>query len=163
MENKVRKSLKTFRKNVSKHFHRLIHRKESPIEAVKGIGEDAKKLGHVFKSANLPEDKKKSRRLVEKGRKAYNRKDYTLAEEYFQKAAQADDENAWAYTYLGYALYQLGKVREAANAWTRASRIDPDSEAAEKAEKKLAYLKDREAQTVDTLQGQLAKMKDKLE
>lgn len=88
-------------------------------------------------------DRHESANLVESGRKYYNDKRYHKSERYFRKAVATDESYARAHYYLGLSLYQINMKSAAKTAWTRATEVEPESEAAEKArrklEKKLVY------------------------
>ena len=74
---------------------------------------------------------------METGRKYYNDKRYHKAERCFRKAIITDESYALAHYYHGLSLYQINRPSAAKFAWTRATEVDPDSEAAEKAQRKL--------------------------
>lgn len=52
--------------------------------------------------------------------------DWTVAEEYFARACEADDTNARAYFGWGMALLRLDRHQRAASRFKRASELDPD-------------------------------------
>lgn len=82
-------------------------------------------------------DRREAANLVESGRKYYNEKRYHKSERYFRKAVATDETYARAHYYLGLSLYQINMKSAAKSAWTRATEVDPDSEAAQKARRKL--------------------------
>jgi len=134
------RDLRTFAKNLWKRIKRTVQRRESPLEALRGIGEDAHKLRHGVKVSRRTGDQKEARRMLEKGRKAYNEKRYTEAEGHLLRALEYDERLAWAHCFLGHTAYQLNRVEEAASHWHRAVVVDPDSDAASKARQKLEGL-----------------------
>jgi len=145
-------SVRRFTHNVTTHVKRLALRRESAGEVISGVAQDVRKLRHSVNSAHLDEASSKARRYVEKGRKAYNRKDYTRAEEYFRGAIKADRLYAWSYTYLGHTLYQQGRQKEAIHAWRQAVAADAGSDAAEKAAAKLRRVENRVQESVHRLE-----------
>jgi tetratricopeptide (TPR) repeat protein len=137
MDKHLAKTAKTLLKNVGKHAKRVILGRESVRDAVGGISGDAGRLKRVAKGAKAPGDHQFAAQLVEKGRRAFNEKDYERAERHFLDALVEDPRYALAYTYLGSTYYHLQRIREAALMWTKAIEIDPHSDAASKAEQRL--------------------------
>ena len=74
---------------------------------------------------------------VEKGIAAYNTRKYNEAETLFRQAIEQDPGYSRAHCYLGNALHKLGAPEEAVIEWKKAVIVDPDSEAAAKAQAKL--------------------------
>ena len=115
-------------------------------------------LGKVRREAKhtlaTPEHREASR-LLEKGRKKYNAKDYLTARQFFQKAVDTDHEYAMAYYYLGLAKHKLNEPREALKCWERAILLDPGSKAAIKADEKLESNKKKIAKSVGQLENRL--------
>lgn len=85
--------------------------------------------------------RKESAKILEKGRKFYNQKDYTKAEELFGLAVSTDRQYALAYYYLGLARYKLDDQPGAERSWEQAMAVEPGAEAAYKAEKKLNHVR----------------------
>ena len=131
------KTAKTVLKNVGKHVKRVMLGRETIRDAFDGISSDAGRLKRVAKSSTAPGDHKRAAQLVERGRRAYNAKDFAGAEEYFQEALTEDPRYALAYTYLGSTYYQQHRLSEATMMWSKAIEVDPDSDAAAKAEQRL--------------------------
>jgi tetratricopeptide (TPR) repeat protein len=89
--------------------------------------------------------------LLEKGRKFYNDKNFAKAEECFSRAVTEDPQYALAHYYLGLARYKRDNQRGAEAAWTQAMHVEPNSQAADKAEKKLNYAKRKLRDAVNEL------------
>jgi len=104
-------------------------------------------------SPELPEvgDRRRAANLVETGRKYYNEKRYHKAERCFKKAVFSDESYALAHYYHGLALYQVNLPNAAKIAWTRATEVDPESEAAKKAHGKLTKKLVTRSKTVQDL------------
>ncbi len=137
MADKRIKTAKTFIKNVVKHGKWVITRNESMVEAVDGIRKDSKKLAKTVKTGAPSTSGKTARKLTEEARHAYNEHRYESAEELLRTAIVEDPKYALAYTFLGHTLYKQKKVEEAVRYWTKATIIDPDSDAAAKAQRKI--------------------------
>jgi tetratricopeptide (TPR) repeat protein len=140
MAAKFFKSIRTFGKNISRHASNVLRRRESARDALSGVASDMRKLGKHAANPNAAFKRKEARKLLEQGREAYNAKNDAVAEEKFREAMMADDTWALAYTYLGNALYRQGRTNEALSNWRRAVVIEPDSEGAARAQRKLQRL-----------------------
>lgn len=143
MDKHLAKNAKTLLKNVGKHAKRVFMGRESIRDAVGGVAGDIDRVKRVAKGMRAPGNHHRAAQLVEKGRKAYNEKDYERAERYFHEALVEDPRYGLAYTYLGSTFYQLQRIREATMMWTKAIEIDPSSDAAYKAEQRLRRVKAR--------------------
>ena len=88
-------------------------------------------------------DHRMAANLVETGRKYYNDRRYHKAERCFRKAVRSDESYGLAHYYQGLALYQMNMPKAASAAWKRTIEVEPDSDIAGKAlrklEKKLVY------------------------
>jgi len=133
-------SLRTFFKNMRGHTKRVLTRKESAGKALRGVSRDVRKLRHTLKRPSGSEDRQAAKRLVRRGRSAYNAANYDAAENLFRRAILEDQRYARSYTYLGHTLYQMGRFKEAAKYWEQAIQVDPHSEAAGNALQKLQHL-----------------------
>jgi tetratricopeptide (TPR) repeat protein len=140
MAGKRIKSTKTFLKNVAKHATWVVKREESIGEAIAGIRKDSRKLAKTVKSGTPSSGGKYARKLTEEARHAYNEHRYDEAEELLRSAIVEDTNYALAYTYLGHTLYKKNRVEEAIRYWTKATMVDPDSEAAQKAQRKIQVI-----------------------
>ena len=141
MDKRFAKTAKTVIKNIGIHAKRVVMRRESLRNALDGIADDTDRLKRVAKGAKAPGDHHAAAQYVEKGRRAYNEKDFNRAEEYFHKAIIEDPYYALAYTYLGSTYYQLQRLSEATGMWMKAIEIDPASDAAAKAQQRLRRVK----------------------
>ena len=94
------------------------------------------RVGTNGNGATTPQRKAAIHR-VEKGIAAYNTRRYNDAENLFRQAIEQDPGYARAHCYLGNALHKLGAPEEAVLEWKKAVIVDPDSEAAAKAQAKL--------------------------
>ena len=161
MEKKrVGAGLRTVLRNLRWHLVSLLTRRESLRAAWHGIVKDFRKLGRQLSTDEETEEEiKRAKKLVNKGRKAYNEKNYQEAEEYFRMSINEHADYVWAHTYLGHALYYQGRTREAINAWTRATRLDTSSEAAGKARQKLQYVERKQGDVVRELEERIGRGK----
>lgn len=98
---------------------------------------------------------KEATALLERGRKAYNSKNYPRAELLFRQAIDEDDSYGKAHYYLGLVMYKLHDSQGAVRAWKRASEVDPGGPMGLKAERKLNYVKGHLDRTVTELQDRL--------
>lgn len=137
MAGKRIKTTKTFVKNLAKHAKWVLKRDESISEAIEGIRNDSKKLARTVKQGAPSTSGKTARKLTEEARHAYNEHRYADAEELLRTAIVEDSKYALAYTFLGHTLYKQKKVEEAVRYWTKATVIDPESEAAKRAQRKI--------------------------
>ncbi len=154
-------SLRTILRNTRWHLASILRRQQTPRAAWRGIVKDFRKLGRQLNTDEYTEEQiKRAKHLVKKGRKAYNKKFYQEAEEYFRMALKEYPDYAWAHTYLGHALHYQGRSREAVNAWTRAARIAPDSEAASKARMKIQHIEHKEGAVVRELEDRVVRRKE---
>jgi len=92
---------------------------------------------------------------LEQGRRLYNKKDYTAAEELFRQAAHADTRYPLAHYYLGLCLYKRDKAEDALKSWQRAIDVGPGSEAAFKADKKIEYARKKMNRTIAELESRV--------
>lgn len=97
------------------------------------------------------EDHRRARAWLEKGRRAYNKKHYNSAIDAFHTAIEYDPHEALGPYFLGLAYYKQQKTNEAVAAWRRAVDADPDSEAAEKARRKIDYVQSHMTRVADEL------------
>ncbi|MBM3290341.1 MAG: hypothetical protein FJY92_09335, partial [Candidatus Hydrogenedentes bacterium] len=148
MDRHIAKTAKTLLKNVGIHVKRVIAGRESLRDAMDGISGDADRLQRVAKGARAPGDHKRAAEYVEKGRRAYNEKDFAKAEDYFHRAIIEDPRYALAYTYLGSAYYQMQRISEATGMWMKAIEIDPGSDAATRAQQRLRRVQQRKEAVV---------------
>jgi len=141
MAKKLLTGAKTFAKNVRFHAKRVVGRHESAGEALEMLRQDSKKLANMLTPPEvLPETHKHAQKLLDKGRKRFNAKDYEAAEKLFRSALAEDPGCGWACTFLGHALYHQGRHQDALAAWQRACEMDPTSDAGLKAKKKLKHV-----------------------
>ena len=88
-------------------------------------------------------DHRMAANLVEKGRKYYNDRRYRRAERCFRRAVRSDESYGLAHYYRGLSLYQMNLPKAASVAWNRTIEVEPDSDIADKAlrklERKLVY------------------------
>ena len=128
MPKNVRTTLRTYAKNLLTHLGKILRREEAASRAAGHIRKDTEKLQHALSlDAGNAKSHRKAVRLVKAGRLAYNAKEYLEAEKQFRAAAAKDHTYALAHMYVGHALYQQGKFREARAAWQRAYAVDPAS------------------------------------
>ncbi len=104
--------------------------------------------------ASPPEkgDHKEAVATLERGRKAYNAKNYPRAEEFFRQAVLADESYSKAHYYLGLSLYKQGDSQGATHAWKRATEVDPTGSMGLKAQRKLGYAKQGTSRVINELQ-----------
>ena len=101
------------------------------------------------------EDRRRARAWLEKGRRAYNKKHYTHAIDAFHTAIEYNPHDAHGHYFLGLAYYKQQKTNEAVAAWRRAVDADPDSEAAEKARRKIEYVQSHMTRVADELKRRI--------
>lgn len=135
-------SAKVFAKNLALRTHRVITRRQTLLDAVRGIVEDAQKLRRSI--VGHQGNRRDASHQVRRGRRYYNAGKYDAAEEAFRNAITLDKGYALAYTYLGHTLYRQGRIAEAVTYWERAIEAEPTSNAAGKARQKIQHVrKDR--------------------
>jgi len=107
--------------------------------------------------ASPPErgDHKEAVATLERGRKAYNARNYSRAEEFFRQAVLADESYSKAHYYLGLALYKQGDSQGATRAWKRATEVDPTGSMGLKAQRKLGYAKRGTDRVINELKERL--------
>ena len=143
MAKGVKDTVRTFLHNLGIHAKWVLTGKEKAGHALKGVTKDSRKLSQSVAGSLKGHDHDRAVVYVKQGRRAYNDRRYTVAEEEFREAIITDPSYALAHTLLGHTLYQLGRPKEAATYWERAIEIDPKSEAADKARRKLAMLENQ--------------------
>ncbi|MCP4640884.1 MAG: tetratricopeptide repeat protein [bacterium] len=146
---------KTYTKNLGKHAKRIARGRESASEALGVIAKDTRRLKDSVGAKRPTSDSKAAARQVEEGRQHYNQKRYAQAEEVLRDAILTDANSGLAYTYLGYTLYKQGRLTEAATYWNKAIEVDPNSEAAEKASRKLRVLESKKKKVNEWLDDRL--------
>ena len=156
MRKRLFRSARTYAVNYGKHLKLVFTLKESPWAALKALGRDTVKLERSV-AGKSSHSRRKATRLVEEGRVHYNYRRYDLAEESFRNALLADSRYALAHTYLGYALYKQNRAGEAVQHWEEAVAIDPHSEAADKAERKLGMIRMKNVKINTWVEEQLKK------
>ena len=92
---------------------------------------------------------------LQRGRKAYNSKNYPRAEEFFRQAIDEDGGYAKAHYYLGLTMYKLHDSEAAIRAWKRATEVDPTGPMGFKAERKINYAKGKVDRTINELEERL--------
>jgi len=100
-------------------------------------------------------DHKRASGYLERGRVYYNKKRYEKAEHYFRKSIDRDPQYALAHYYLGLALYRKDDSSAAVRAWNRAKEVEPGSDAAAKADKKLDYVKGHMVRVINDLEERI--------
>ncbi len=130
-------------KNIFIHLGRFFSGREGFGTSVGGIAHDFRKLFHTLLRKKEGEDEKRAKRYVKKGRLAYNQRRYEAAENAFREAILADAKCAIAYTFLGHTLYKMGWYREALVYWGKAVDIAPGTDAANKAQEKILFMKQK--------------------
>jgi len=148
-------TISTFAKNIGLHIKRVATRQQTPAEAWVETLKDVDKLRHAFAKVKLSESEREAEQLVDAGRQAYNVKDYEKAEAFFRQAIVADKNHCLAHTYLGYALYKMGRLTEAEGSWQRALAVAPNFQAGEKARQKLLHLEKKKKQAVNDIEERL--------
>jgi tetratricopeptide (TPR) repeat protein len=98
---------------------------------------------------------KEATALLERGRKAYNAKNYARAEIFFRQAIDEDVGYAKAHYYLGLTMYKLHDSQSAVRAWKRATEVDPTGPMGYKAERKINYVKGKVDRTINELEERL--------
>lgn len=151
------RSASTFARNVATHGKRLLFRQETLDDVVEGVSKDADKLKRAVKNAKSEGRYLEATRLTEKGRRAYNDKNFVKAEDYFRQAIVADASYPLAYTYLGSALYKQEKIRDATQYWLKAIEMAPGSDAAARAEKHLRAIKTKKDEVIAELEERFKK------
>lgn len=97
--------------------------------------------------------------ILEKGRKAYNAKNYSRAEELFRQAVLTDESYSKAHYFLGLSLYKQNDSQAAVRSWTRATEVDPTGSMGLKAARKLNYVKRGMSRTIRELESRVTKKK----
>ena len=124
-------------KHLGKHLRKLLRRKESAKDAVSGMAKDTAEYAHKVLRRAPSHDHKLATKAVQRGVKHYNDRRYIEAVQAFRQALDFDQQYARAYLYLGNALYQQGEELPARHAWKRATEVEPTSESAVSAMRKL--------------------------
>jgi tetratricopeptide (TPR) repeat protein len=160
MANKRLKTTKTYFKNLVKHTKWVITRNESVGEAIQGVRKDSKKLAKSVTTGPPTTGGKIARKMTEEARHAYNEHRYESAEELLRSAIVEDPKYALAFTYLGHTLYKQRKIEEAVQYWTKATIIDPESDAAKRAQRKITMASKQHNQVGTWLNEYMNKLKD---
>jgi len=124
-------------KDLWKHLRRAARRKESAREALAGAARDTGDYAKKVLRRSASHDHKLANKAVQRGRDQYNQRRYIEAVESFRQAIDLDPNYGRAYLYLGNALYQQGEEGPARFAWKRATEVDPTSDSAVSALRKL--------------------------
>lgn len=139
------KSLTTLGRNLLTHAFRVFTRRESARDAAGMLTRDTRKLSRSLTKAKGSGHRREATHLVEEGRQAYNLKQFGKAEDLFRQAIVVDTTCAIAYTYLGHCLHKQGRGPEALLYWQKAIEVDPDSDAASNARRKLQHARNERA------------------
>jgi len=103
----------------------------------------------------VPGNRKMSIQYMKRGVEHYNEHRYEKADRYFKRAVTADESHAQAHYYRGLALYKLNQVDAALAEWLRASQVEPDSEAADKARRKLEGIGPKYEKAIEAFRKQM--------
>lgn len=103
---------------------------------------------HLMASA----ERKKASKYLEKGRKYYNRKKYPEAERCFKHALEHDSLYPLGHYMMGLVLYKGDDTRGAKRHWEQAIKIDPNSEVALKADKRIESVNAKTQKIIQTLE-----------
>ena len=145
----------TYAKNLTKHARRVATGAESAKAAMAGLSRDTKKLKHKLAGPKGEGDHRRSAKMAERGRAAYNRKEYEKAEERFRLAIIEDPEYALPRLYLGDALYKQGRLDEAVSCWKHTIRAAPRSDEAAKARQKIDHVEANMRSVVSQMERKL--------
>lgn len=116
---------------------------------LKGIAQHPKEQKENAEPAkNLFSGKDKASVLVQAGQRKYDAGDYVTAEKCFRSAFLEDQDCQLAVTYLGKALYKLGKLDAAAVVLQRSLEMDPDSYAGQKALQRLQRIEQKTGKAI---------------
>lgn len=102
-------------------------------------------------------DHREASGMLERGRKYYNKKNFERAEHYFRKAVASDDSYGLAHYYSGLARYKLDDSDGALEAWRRAIQVEPGSDAAFKADRKIDYVRKHMTRAINELESNVRK------
>ena len=102
-------------------------------------------------------DRRRAVKELEKGRRYYNKRELKKARDYFERAVISDESYSLAHYYLGLVLYRLEFPQAGIAAWRRATEVDPDSEAAQKATRKLTFVGMKKESELHSLKEELGK------
>ena len=97
-------------------------------------------------------DHKKASRFLEHGRKCYNEKKYKKAERYFQQALDADGLYPLAHYMMGIIFLRRDDTRSALRYFEQAIKIDPASDVARKADKKIELINAKVQNVIQALE-----------
>ncbi len=150
----VRRTRKYFR-HLAKHLRKLFRSKESAKEAVSGMAKDTADYAQKVLRRPSSHDHKLAVRAVQRGKTQYNGRRYIEAIQSFREALEYDQTYGRAYLYLGNALYQNGEEMPARRAWKRATEVDPTSDSAVSALRKLEKFEVDAKSTVTFLQEKM--------
>lgn len=123
----------------------LPQQKQSKIrDLVSGL---KKKTKHTFSSS----DHKKASKYLEHGRRYYDQKKYPQAERLFSRALEEDGLYPLAHYMMGMILLQREDTQGAKRHFEQAIKIDPGSDVARKADKKIASIEAKVQKVIQTL------------
>lgn len=128
--------------------------RELAREQLKGI---AKRFMPDLMPRPATGDHKEASSLLERGRKYYNRKDYSKAQEYFSNALLADASYCKAHYFLGLVLYKRDDAAAAMKAWKRAIELNPSDPSAAKADRKIRYVQNHMNRAINELEDRIRK------
>ena len=130
--------VRVFIKNIRRHTVRVVTRKETLRDALTDMRHDSHKLKSLYRHSYDHGHYDAAKKLAKKGRDAYNDGHFESAAGFFHEAIETDPRYAYPYTYLGHTYYKLNRLDDALHYWRQATEVDPNSEAAEKARRKIA-------------------------
>jgi len=135
--------------------------KQKIVKAKKDITRKAEKAGKRWLPDLMPPpergDHKQASMLLEKGRKAYNKKDFENAEDHFRRAVLADESYVRAHYFLGLVLYKRDDAEAAIRSWKRAAQLNPSDPYAAQAEKKIRYVGKHVNRAISELESRIRK------
>lgn len=149
MTQGVLHGVRVFAKNIVRHTMRVFRRKETLRDAFKNMRHDSHKLKNLYRHSYDQGHYEAAKKLAKKGRSAYNDGNFESAADYFHQAIETDIRYAYAYTYLGHTYYKLNRLDDALHYWRQATEVDPNSEAAEKARRKIAMAEEQKKSVYD--------------
>ncbi len=136
MATSILQQLHGLEQDFVKHVCAVVRKEEAPGEAVSGLWHSCRRFArHLFRPT--PNARKWAIHYVKEGVEHYNAKNYEKAEEAFKSAIEHDRGYARAHTYLGNTYYKTDHMAKALGAWNQAIKVEPKSDAADKARAKV--------------------------
>lgn len=158
MIHTIKKQVPRFSSSIKDEVNLLWKREKSFSAFRSACSEHFSTLWRELTKPPQTEARKRAIQYLHVGMQLYNKKRFLDALHAFKRALDTDPKYSRAHLYYGNAQYKMRNAEEAIASWEFAVRVEPDSEAARKAQSKLDALRTKNKQVYHELKEHLKKV-----